>query len=155
MKGAELWKSQIYCNIFPFSRGFGSLGTLITAVNLRDYTCVLRITHVEKPPALDGNGRFSSISWSLASDCALTIFGGGIAIIAGFLTPLAAFGLTSAMAVALSIHLANGVPFMKPPDAPGVSYEASLVYLGIAILFMFVGPGSLSLDSLLFTYFFD
>lgn len=86
---------------------------------------------------------------------ALTIFGGGIAIIAGFLTPLAAFGLTCAMAVALSIHLANGVPFMKPPDAPGVSYEASLVYLGIAILFMFVGPGSLSLDSLLFTYFFD
>jgi len=82
---------------------------------------------------------------------ALSVFGGGLAIISGFLTPLASLGLAFSMGVALVIHIANGKPFMKEkPDDPGVTYEASLVYLAIAIMFIFVGPGRLSLDYLLF-----
>ncbi len=82
---------------------------------------------------------------------AVSVFGGGLAMISGFLTSLAAFGLAFSMGIALFIHISNGKPFMKErPDSPGQSYETSLVYLAIAIMFIFVGPGRLSLDYLLF-----
>lgn len=82
---------------------------------------------------------------------ALTIFGGGIAMIAGFLTPLAAFGLAGAMIIAFTLHLLNGTPFVKAaPDAPGESYDTSLLYLAIALLLMFLGAGTFSLDYWLF-----
>jgi putative oxidoreductase len=82
---------------------------------------------------------------------AVIIFGGGLAIIAGFLTPLAGLGLASAMLIALGLHLSHGVPFAKPsPVAPGASYDDSLLYLAIALLFVFLGSGTLSLDYLLF-----
>lgn len=82
---------------------------------------------------------------------ALTIFGGGVAMISGFFTFLAALGLSGSMTIALFLYLSNGVPFMKEkPDAPGTSYDTSLVYLAIALMFFFVGPGKFSLDFLLF-----
>ncbi|MEO1148449.1 MAG: DoxX family membrane protein [Cyanobacteria bacterium J06638_22] len=82
---------------------------------------------------------------------AFTIFGGGIAVIVGFLTPLAALGLAGAMAIALALHLLQGTPFVKAaPDAPGESYDNSLLYLAIALLFVFLGSGIFSLDYLLF-----
>lgn len=82
---------------------------------------------------------------------AFTIFGGGIAVIVGFLTPLAALGLAGAMAIALTLHLIQGTPFVKAaPDAPGESYDNSLLYLALALLFVFVGSGVFSLDYLLF-----
>lgn len=82
---------------------------------------------------------------------AFTIVGGGIAILIGLLTPLAAFGLAGAMVIALVLHLKNGMPFAKPrPDAAGESYDTSLLYLAIAILLMVLGPGTLSLDAVLF-----
>jgi putative oxidoreductase len=83
---------------------------------------------------------------------ALSTFLGGIAIIAGFLTPLAAFGLAGAMGVALFIHVTVfHSTFVKYPfDAPGGTYEPAIMYLAIAIVFLFVGPGRLSLDYLLF-----
>jgi putative oxidoreductase len=82
---------------------------------------------------------------------AVTIFGGGLAIIAGFLTPLAGLGLAFAMLIALGLHLLHGVPFAKPsPVAPGASYDDSLLYLAIALLFVFLGSGTWSVDYLLF-----
>lgn len=82
---------------------------------------------------------------------ALTIFGGGVAMISGLLTFLASLGLAMSMAFALILYLSKGVPFMKEkPDAPGTSYDSSLVYLAIALMFFFVGPGKFSLDFLLF-----
>jgi len=82
---------------------------------------------------------------------ALTIFGGGIAMVSGFLTFLTASALTGAMGFALVLNLIKGIPFMKErPDAPGTSYEASLVYLAIALMFVLVGPGMFSLDFILF-----
>lgn len=83
---------------------------------------------------------------------AFTIFGSGIAIIAGFLTPIAALGLAGAMAVALLVHLTTlHSSFTKyPAYVPGPTYDVPLVYFAIAIVFVFVGPGSLSIDYLLF-----
>ncbi|MBD2465867.1 DoxX family protein [Oscillatoria sp. FACHB-1407] len=87
----------------------------------------------------------------LQAIAAFTIFLGGIAMMVGLFTPIAASTLAGMMAVALLLHLMNGLPFIKQiPDAPGDSYEASLVYLAIALLFLLVGAGNLSLDALLF-----
>jgi putative oxidoreductase len=86
----------------------------------------------------------------LQAIAAFTIFVGGIAIVVGLFTPIVAIALIGVMTIALILHLINGLPFIKPiPDASGDSYEASLVYLAIALLFLLVGAGDFSLDALL------
>ena len=80
---------------------------------------------------------------------ALSEFGGGIALIVGFLTPIAALGIGVTMAVATLMHLmVMKDPFVNPTG--GSSYEPALVYLGISILFLALGPGKFSLDAKVF-----
>lgn len=80
---------------------------------------------------------------------AFSEFGGGIALIVGFLTPLAALGIACTMAVALAtVHLPHGDPFVGQPGQ--LSYEPAAGYLANAIMLLLVGPGTLSLDALLF-----
>lgn len=67
-------------------------------------------------------------------------FGGGIAIIIGALTPLAALGLISTMLVAVFVHVGKGDGFVG-------GFEPALVYLCISILFLFAGPGRYSVDA--------
>lgn len=100
---------------------------------------------------MDREGESSGVPSVLQALGALSVFGGGVAILAGFLTPLAGLGLAAAMLVALALHLSHGIPFVKSaPDAPGESYDTSLLYLAIALLFVFLGSGTLSIDYLLF-----
>jgi putative oxidoreductase len=86
----------------------------------------------------------------LQAAAAVSEFGGGLALILGLLTPLAALGLACTMAVALGmVHLRMGHSFVAA--APGQpSYELAAVYLAAAILFLLAGPGKLSLDAYLF-----
>lgn len=78
---------------------------------------------------------------------ALSEFGGGIAWMIGLVTPLASFGLFCTMVVATYMHaVVMGDPFV----GQGGSYEPALVYLGIALVLMLVGPGKLSADAKLF-----
>jgi len=80
---------------------------------------------------------------------AVSEFGGGLALILGLLVPLAMLGLSITMLVAASMHIF----VMKDPFVSmtgGSSYELALVYLGIAILFMAIGPGKFSLDAKIF-----
>ena len=81
---------------------------------------------------------------------ALAEFGGGIALVLGLLTPIAAFGIVCQMLGALLlVHFPKGDPFVAP--APGASsYELALVYLVMAVLLIALGPGRWSLDSSLF-----
>ena len=80
---------------------------------------------------------------------AISEFGGGMALILGLLTPLAAFGILCTMTVAVHMHLMiRHDPFVNPTG--GLSYEPALVYLGIMILFLALGPGKFSLDKKLF-----
>ena len=78
---------------------------------------------------------------------ALSEFGGGLAWILGALMPLCSFGILSTMIVATwTVAVVKGNPFVGRDG----SYELSLLYLTIALLFLLMGPGRYSLDALLF-----
>ena len=78
----------------------------------------------------------------------LAEFGGGLGIILGLLTPLVALGLTCNMLVALfMVHLPHGDPFVAAPGKG--SLEPAAHYLAVALLLLFTGPGTWSLDALL------
>lgn len=79
---------------------------------------------------------------------AVAEFVGGMALIAGLLTPLAALGLAVTMVVAIGmVHLAQGHPFVNPG---GPSYELAAAYLAVAIAILLTGPGKLSVDAIVF-----
>ena len=74
----------------------------------------------------------------------LAEFGGGIAIILGLLTPLAALGLTCNMLVALfMVHIPHGDPFVGQH-----SFEPAADYLAVAVTLLIAGPGCWSCDTL-------
>lgn len=78
---------------------------------------------------------------------ALSEFGGGIALILGFLTRLASLGLLFTMAVAVYTHaIVMGDPFVGREG----SYELAAIYFFISLLFVLAGPGSISLDRKVF-----
>ncbi|RYG65383.1 DoxX family protein [bacterium] len=81
---------------------------------------------------------------------ALAEFGGGVALIFGFLTPLAAAGIAVTMAVAfLTVHLKYGNPWIA--SKPGAnSYESVAFYFITAVTVFLTGPGKISIDALLF-----
>jgi len=76
----------------------------------------------------------------------LSEFGGGLALLFGLLTPLAALGVISTMVVAAM--MAHGAhPWVGAPGQP--SKESALGYLAFGLLMLLAGPGRLSLDFLL------
>ena len=80
---------------------------------------------------------------------ALSEFGGGLALIIGLLTPLAALGIASTMAVAFFYHaVMRGDPFVA--TGGGASYELAALYFSVAVLLIAIGPGRLSLDRSIF-----
>lgn len=80
---------------------------------------------------------------------ALSEFGGGLAWVLGLLVPLASLGVAFTMAVAVYSHAVLwSHPFVASDGGP--AYELALLYLCIAILFIAIGPGRLSLDRVIF-----
>jgi putative oxidoreductase len=97
---------------------------------------------------LDGMGASAPHPY-LQAAAAVSEFGGGILLIVGLLTPLAALGIGCTMAMALAtVHIPKGDPFVAAP--PQSSCEPAAVYLAVMITLLLVGPGALSLDGLLF-----
>ncbi len=86
----------------------------------------------------------------LQAAAAVSEFGGGLCWVLGALTPIASLGLIGTMGFAtFMVHVRMGHPFVAA-DHNGPSTESAAGYLAIAILFLIVGPGRLSVDSLLF-----
>jgi len=76
-------------------------------------------------------------------------FGGGIAWMIGFLTPIACLAIIVTMVTALTtVHLPKGDPFVGLPGKE--SYELPLTYLVIGLTLLLVGPGTFSLDAIIF-----
>lgn len=96
-------------------------------------------------------GATSGVPGWLQAMSPLAEFGGGLALLFGLLTPLAALGIMCNMAVALFlVHFANRDPFVAPSGWTGSSYETAAMYLAIAFMFLLTGPGRHSLDHILF-----
>jgi putative oxidoreductase len=89
------------------------------------------------------------IPGALQACAAVAEFGGGIALILGLLTRVAALGLVVTMAVAASFHIQRGDPFVASKPG-GPSFEPAAVYLACAVLFFLAGAGRFSLDALAF-----
>ncbi len=77
----------------------------------------------------------------------LTQFIGGILLILGALTPLAALGIAGTMITATVFLIQRGEPFINPA---GHSWENSAFYLTAAICLALGGAGPWSLDAWLF-----
>ncbi|MFY7695262.1 MAG: DoxX family protein [Cyanobium sp.] len=96
---------------------------------------------------------------------AASMFGGGIALLLGLLTPLAAFAILVSMAYAMVLEIRSGFPFIAPDpyqipkgdyagpmgvgDPP--SWEKAAMYSVMALVLILCGGGILSLDNLLIT----
>jgi putative oxidoreductase len=96
---------------------------------------------------------------------AASMFGGGIALLLGLLTPLAAFAILVSMAYAMVLEIRSGFPFIAPdpyqiPQGDYVgpmgvgeppSWEKAAMYAVMALVLILCGGGILSLDNLLIT----
>jgi putative oxidoreductase len=81
---------------------------------------------------------------------AVAEFGGGIALILGLLTRVAAVGLLITMAVAIfTYHLPQRHTFVSLTKDP--SWELAGIYCACSLLLLFSGAGRFSLDRLLFS----
>jgi putative oxidoreductase len=92
-----------------------------------------------------------------------SMWAGGIALIVGLLTPLAAFSILVSMAYAMVLEIRSGFPFIAAdpyliPEGDyagpmGVgeppSWEKAAMYVVMCLVLMFCGGGLLSLDTLL------
>ena len=80
----------------------------------------------------------------------LAEFGGGFALMVGLLTPLSAFGILMTMGTAIiKFHWARGAHYVSL--TPGVpEYELAGHYFIFALALLVSGPGSISLDALIF-----
>lgn len=111
---------------------FGGQGLQATVQNFQ--------THLGIPPAL-------------AYTACFTEFFGGIALILGLLTRLAALGIGITMGVALwKVHLAHGF-FVNWACKEGVKhgYEYNLALLAMSAALILMGGGSYSIDAKLFS----
>lgn len=76
----------------------------------------------------------------------ITEFFGGIFLIIGFLTVIAAIGLITDMAVAIAV-VTYSFGFFSVAKT-GYGWELNLVILGMAAALLIMGPGAWSLDAL-------
>lgn len=100
--------------------------------------------------AFDWMGPDANMPGVLQFLAALSEFGGGIALIFGLLTRLAALGIAITMGVAMGmVHIPAGHPFVPGP-AGGPSWELAAVYFAVALLLLLAGPGRVSFDAAVF-----
>ncbi|HZS48983.1 MAG TPA: DoxX family protein [Blastocatellia bacterium] len=91
----------------------------------------------------------SSVPGIFQASAAVSEFGGGIALVAGFLTRLGAIGLACVMIVAIYMQkFTYNAPFVDLQG--GNSYVLAASFLAIALLMLANGPGRFSLDRAVF-----
>ena len=84
----------------------------------------------------------------LAAIAALVEFAGGIAVLVGFGTPIAAFAIGADMVVAIFFVLVpRGAVFVRGSRG-GPTFELELAFLAIALALVLLGSGEISVDAL-------
>src|SRR5688572_29940915 len=134
--------------ISDFIGGWGALALLLVRLVMGFAFILHGWPKIQNPMGWMNAMGGSSVPSFLQALAALAEFGGGIALILGLLTPIAAFGLVCQMIGALVlVHLPQAHPFVAQG---GPSYELALVYLVAAVLLIILGPGKWSIDAQLF-----
>lgn len=135
--------------LYPnFIGGFGALALLLVRLVMGLGFVPHGWPKIQNPMGWMNAMGGSGVPSFLQALAALAEFGGGIGLILGLLTPIAAFGLVCQMIGALVVvHLPQSHPFVAQG---GPSYELALVYLVLAITLIALGPGRWSLDAMLF-----
>jgi len=135
--------------LFPiFIGGWGALALLLVRLVMGPAFVLHGWPKIQNPMGWMNAMGGSSVPSFLQALAAVAEFGGGIALILGLLTPIAAFGLVCQMLGALFlVHLPQGDPFVSQG---GPSYELALIYLVMSIMLIALGPGKWSLDARLF-----
>jgi putative oxidoreductase len=137
-------KQWLYCED---CRGCRSVGLLALRVVVGAAFVLHGWTKIQSP--MDWMGADATVPGVFQCLAAVSEFGGGMALVLGFLTPLAALGLGCTMVVAITTyHLPQGHPFVAPQGGP--SFELASAYLASVVLLLLLGPGRLSLDFALF-----
>jgi putative oxidoreductase len=100
---------------------------------------------IQQPTSWMGDGAPAILQLAAA----LAEFGGGIALILGFLTSLATAFIAVDMLFALFlVHFPKHQPFVG--GGPGGSFETPLLYFAVMVALFATGPGRYSLDAALF-----
>jgi putative oxidoreductase len=100
---------------------------------------------------IDAFERSIDVPFYLTLIVVATEFFGGLTVLIGFLTRIAAAGLAADMAVAIiKVHLVNGF-FLNWSITPGQGhgYEFNLALLAMSIALVLSGPGKFALDRIL------
>jgi putative oxidoreductase len=80
----------------------------------------------------------------------LAEFCGGLGLILGFLSRIAAFGVACNMTVAIvKVHLHNGFFMNWSGSKPGEGFEYHILAIGMALAIMIGGAGAMSIDRVL------
>lgn len=133
----------------PYTGGTGAIGLLILRIAAGSAMMIHGTSKIQAP--FSWMGANSSVPPIFQAAAALSEFGGGLALILGLLTPLAALGIIATMTTAyLMMHRGDAFVATKPGQS---SIEILVLHLTIAIMLLLNGPGKLSLDALLFKKF--
>jgi putative oxidoreductase len=134
--------------LFPeFIGGRGAVGLLIIRLVTGTAFIIHGWSKIQNPFAWSNPER--GIPGLFQACAAVAEFGGGIALILGLLTPIASLGIAFTMMVAIGMdHIPEGHVFVSRSGNP--SFELPGVYLANVLMLFLVGPGTLSLDALLF-----
>ena len=134
----------------PFVKGRGAVGLLILRLVVGAAFIVHGWPKIQNPFGwMEGKSVFPPTPGILQACSAVAEFGGGIALILGLLTPLAALGIFGSMSGAMMmVHIPNHHPFVAGGRDP--SYEVVVVYMAVMLLLILIGPGMLSVDACLF-----
>jgi putative oxidoreductase len=124
----------------------GSAGLLLLRVVVGAAFVLHGWPKIQNPMGWSGpDSQFPGFMQALA---AVAEFGGGIALILGLLTPLAALGLAATMVMAIfSYHVPQGHVFVGDPRE---SFELAAGYLASSVALLLLGPGRFSVDGCLF-----
>jgi putative oxidoreductase len=122
--------------------GWQSFGLLVLRVVVGTAFILHGWPKIQNPTSWMGDGAHPILQLAAA----VAEFGGGIALILGFLTPLVAAAIAINMVFAMGlVHFPKGDPFVA--RGGGGSYELALVYFAIMIALLATGPGRFSLDA--------